>query len=553
MATTTTQPSSGGQQNAGGLSSAVQQGFMNGGAYGAIAQGVGGIASKFPTPRADLNSTNQAMAAARDGISNALLASGNPYAMAAGAAVKIIDKTGGFSDGSKGLGTGEDVGNIAMSFLLPGAGWFIKPTDKYKISAEMQAMQGGYASAMKNNATAAGNSGAKLFFGADKANSNTRVAKAKDALISNIKRNSDADYETMATMTQQKAMENQFENMGGYSQALARAGKFGMKIERAKKLGHFVPKPVEVIEAMRYGGTFNFKDPEELIIPNADETSTKFFDSLNFDEVQTFQEGGKVEEKKPKFEDWVKDINPEYLSENYDLKLAFESLPFEELDRWKTAVNSANPGYFRDFKDKDGNYPFHLNSVVSTKDGNFVFLKKGKPETNPEVQDELDTYESGKNGLKETHDLVWNEDENRYYYIKKAQTKENEEKAIQDSQQNVPENSGEVEEFKEGGQMNVIPDGSLHARLHHMENGDKLTKKGIPVVDNEGNQQAEIEKNEIIFNLEVTKKLEELEKKFREAEKKRDKDDIAIEAGKLIAKEIMENTDDRTGLINSVE
>jgi hypothetical protein len=36
--------------------------------------------------------------------------------------------------------------------------------------------------------------------------------------------------------------------------------------------------------------------------------------------------------------------------------------------------------------------------------------------------------------------------------------------------------------FKEGGKMNVIPEGSLHARLHHMENAEGLTKKGIPVV-----------------------------------------------------------------------
>jgi hypothetical protein len=42
--------------------------------------------------------------------------------------------------------------------------------------------------------------------------------------------------------------------------------------------------------------------------------------------------------------------------------------------------------------------------------------------------------------------------------------------------------------FKDGGQMNVIPEGSLHARLHHMENADNLTKKGIPVVDNNGEQ-----------------------------------------------------------------
>jgi len=66
----------------------------------------------------------------------------------------------------------------------------------------------------------------------------------------------------------------------------------------------------------------------------------------------------------------------------------------------------------------------------------------------------------------------------------------------------------EVPEFKEGGKMNVIPEGSLHARLHHMENADGLTKKGIPVVSiaegGELEQQAEIELNEIIFNLEVT-------------------------------------------------
>jgi hypothetical protein len=35
--------------------------------------------------------------------------------------------------------------------------------------------------------------------------------------------------------------------------------------------------------------------------------------------------------------------------------------------------------------------------------------------------------------------------------------------------------------------VNVIPEGALHARLHHMDNAKGLTKKGIPVVDNDGN------------------------------------------------------------------
>ena len=98
--------------------------------------------------------------------------------------------------------------------------------------------------------------------------------------------------------------------------------------------------------------------------------------------------------------------------------------------------------------------------------------------------------------------------------------------------------------FKQGGQMNVIPEGSLHARLHHMEDADGLTKKGIPVVDNEGNQQAEIELNEIIFRKEVTNKLEELSKDGSNK--------AAEEAGRLLVKEIFENTDDRTGLIKEI-
>ena len=107
----------------------------------------------------------------------------------------------------------------------------------------------------------------------------------------------------------------------------------------------------------------------------------------------------------------------------------------------------------------------------------------------------------------------------------------------------------EVQEFKDGGKMNVIPEGSLHARLHHMENAEGLTKKGIPVVTiaegGQMEQQAEIELNEIIFNLDVTTELEKLMKDGS--------DNAAIEAGKLLVKEIFENTDDRTGLIKQLK
>ena len=108
----------------------------------------------------------------------------------------------------------------------------------------------------------------------------------------------------------------------------------------------------------------------------------------------------------------------------------------------------------------------------------------------------------------------------------------------------------ESEKVEETNQKNVIPEGALHAHKHHMENAEDLTKKGIPVVDNKGEQQAEVEKNEIIFSLEVTKQLENLHKRYQEyTNTQKEKDELAIEAGKLLVYEILHNTIDRTGLI----
>ena len=112
----------------------------------------------------------------------------------------------------------------------------------------------------------------------------------------------------------------------------------------------------------------------------------------------------------------------------------------------------------------------------------------------------------------------------------------------------IYKDGGKTENVKEkplSNQQNVIPEGALHARKHHMENTEGLTQKGIPVIDNKGEQQAEIELNEIIFNLEVTKKLEELYKDGS--------DEAAIEAGKLLVQEILFNTNDRTGIIKTLK
>lgn len=103
-----------------------------------------------------------------------------------------------------------------------------------------------------------------------------------------------------------------------------------------------------------------------------------------------------------------------------------------------------------------------------------------------------------------------------------------------------------VQAFEKGGQINVIPEGARHSRLNHLDDVhddlSDVTKKGIPVVTptQEGDleQVAEVESGEIIFSKSVTDKLEELMKDGS--------DKAAIEAGKLLAKEIITNTDDKS-------
>lgn len=115
----------------------------------------------------------------------------------------------------------------------------------------------------------------------------------------------------------------------------------------------------------------------------------------------------------------------------------------------------------------------------------------------------------------------------------------------------------EPQKFQLGGKMNLIPEGALHARKHNLEKVNpelegQITSKGIPVVaQGEGGviQQAEIEKEEVIFRKEFTDKLESLYKQYQEDSS----DDIAIEAGKLICYELLKNTDDRSGLIKSIK
>lgn len=110
----------------------------------------------------------------------------------------------------------------------------------------------------------------------------------------------------------------------------------------------------------------------------------------------------------------------------------------------------------------------------------------------------------------------------------------------------------DVKMFKDGGA--VIPSGALHKNKHHLEEVDEslnknITSKGIPVITIEDGgeikQHAEIEKEEIILSLSLTKQIEKLWKEGTE--------EAAIEAGKLFTIALMEDTEDNVGLIEKVK
>lgn len=349
------------------------------------------------------------------------------------------------------------------------------------------------------------------------ANNEIWEAKRQQNVMANIADAATDRFNIVGSMSAINGNRRQFYLQGGYNQADVRVGRSGMSLElinKAKDLLKEINTKESFIDLVQPDTIEQFKDGGQI---------STYIELVPEDTIEQFQDGGTLLIQKPPYEDWIQHVLSDRINTNYDLKKAYEVLPFEMLENWRKASDE-------DLKTSDKN---HLLSIYELPNGDYEFLKLGTEETNPEVHFETDTYYSGQNGLKETHDLIFDKDKNRYYYKRKT------------------------EKFQEGGSINVIPEGALHARLHHMDI-EGITQKGIPVVaenkDGEIEQQAEVEKNEIILRLEVTKKLEELQKLFYdENTSDKDKEQAALEAGKLLVDEILYNTQDNTGLINEVQ
>ena len=487
----------------------------------------------------------QTMDSVYDGISDAAMSFG-PVGMFVGGIMKGgallgkgVNALGGGTDGM--TSTDAILGSSFLSLTPLGLvnGFGGKKTDTITKDNDLFAQMGSsYSGSNQTINDAIQKSGKKygLLSRSDMNDANQEIyeARRQQNVISNISSNATDRFNIRNSMSAINGNRRGYLLSGGYNQSATRIGRHGMSIE-------LIDKARSIIKAQK-----GIKlSPLETYKQQAPQ---------NWESIPT--------NGKPSYQEWIKDFNPDFISPDYDLETAYNNLPYEQLQRHKFAVNQKtrrDQDYYLKYHDENGYYPFHLGSVAplqGTED--YIFLKKGKEDTNPEVHWETDTYYNGENGLKDTHDLVYEKD--RYYYRKKK------------SKQGTPQhkNGGSiielisettislvdplnVPEFQNGGSINVIPDGALHARKHNM-NLDGITEKGIPVVSEKDNgkieQQAEIEKEEVIFRLEVTQKLEELEKKYYSEEaSQKEKDEYALEAGKLITEELLHNTKDNAGLL----
>ena len=361
----------------------------------------------------------------------------------------------------------------------------------------------------------------------NKANKEIQDARRQQYTISNI---ADDAYERFAIRNSMAAInENRraFNMQGGYDQQAVIIGRSGLKIDSIEKAKNILNKyNKQQTNQLQQGGTL---DPFEYYLESLPENQR---DSTNF-RVKDY---------------WIFNGKPK------DFKEARRRGMFtQEKDGWHAASIAENPETGEIEYMKASSHPTrHMESdwyeygLIYNEDQNgnvyTIQLEPGVP-----------GYEDWK---KFTHDYELVKSEPYWKYVKRKQKEIPSHKEggtfIEVSMETFIElvDPTSMPEFQNGGSINVIPDGALHARKHNMD-VDGITKKGIPVVsekDGEIEQQAEIEKEEIIFRLEVTQKLEELEKKFYSDEStQEEKDECALEAGKLLVNEILYNTQDNTG------
>lgn len=495
-------------------------GKVKGGGIAAIGGAVADLASSFLPEKTEYagakGGITQTMDTVYDGISDAAMSFG-PIGMMVGGIMKggkllggVMNSVGGGTDGMTTTDAilGSSFLNLTPIGLINGFGGQ-KAETVTKDELAFEQVGASYTGTGRSVDDALQKSGKKygLFSSGPRKQANEEILEARrqQAIMSDIANNAMDRFSIRNSMSAINGNRRRFHMQGGYDQSAVRVGRNGMAIQ--------------------------------------DLQGAKRINS-----AAKYQKGGKVVDP---FESYL-----QTLPENQRDSSQFRVKDYWEFNGKPKDFNEAVfRGMFTQFEDG-----WHANSVAENpKTGEIEFMKSS---SHPSIQKELDWYESDDaSEFRSQYELQ--KTEPYFKYVKRKGTdapqsfKEGGTLTKSDWLVEVDINNLSIEfrgsdieevdidnllpEFKEGGKFNLIPEGALHARKHNMDI-EGITPKGIPVVSHseggEIEQQAEIEREEIIFRLEVTKKLEELAKDGS--------DEAAIEAGKLLVDEILYNTIDNT-------
>ena len=346
----------------------------------------------------------------------------------------------------------------------------------------------------------------------NKADQMISEAKRQQNIMSDIADEASDRFAIRDSMSAINGNRRKYYLQGGYNQANVRVGKSGMSLDLIAKAKKVLSQP----RKLQTGGTA--KDPFEYYVSTLPVAQR---DSSNFRVRDYWQYNGQPkdfdEAKKRGMFEWVEDFDSNGKSLGWSWH-AFTVAKNPNADEYDFMKSSSHPTVQKELDWYNSNSPdaveFRNNYELQRTEPYWKYVRRKR--------DTISHKEGGQMQVKATEILIV------------------EPELIEDG----------VDLFKDGGAINIIPEGALHAHKHNMDM-EGITPKGIPVVSNkeggEVEQQAEIEREEIIFRLEVTKKLEELEKKFYDSEtSQKEKDECALEAGKLLVEEILYNTQDNT-------
>lgn len=514
------------------LGDKFSQGFLGQNAA-AINQGLdtlGNLTNALPGAGNTYNGPKGNVRAGIDQGYNAIadtVANFGPYGQMASMAMKAANMLNGVQGAifgaTDGMTTRDAILDSPLGFLT-GVGWinqaFGQKSDTITKNNEAFAQVGSaYGGANAQVDEALNFSGKKYgaFSSGARKDANALIAESRrqQNLVEDISNTSSTRFDLASGMSAINGNARAFSMQGGYDQSSVRVGKYGMTLQT-------IQTAKRIVSSYKFKQGGKTKDPFEVYLQSLPKNQQ---DSTNYRVKRYWELNGK-----PK---------------NFKEALQKGMFTLEE----------------------DGYY--HAPSVMyNGETGEYEFMKSPDHDT---IHFEEDWYNSNDpEAVKFRNEYELQKTTPYWKYVKRKSKVFKDggvlseisldnisEEYLEDVLYEVSLDDIPIKYFQDGGQINVIPEGALHARLHHMENAENFTKKGIPVVaeKEDGNleQQAEIERDEIIFRLEVTKKLEELYKKYYSNEStQKEKDQLALEAGKLLTQEILYNTQDNTGLLNTI-